>query len=222
MSICDVKTYDVKVVGSIVPVTPLVQMPSGGDRKKKHETWMQTLNIILDDESASYIENNIYRRKVEGENIDSEQMKCRKIYQIPVYTANGIRGMLRRKCAYLVLDAITKRLKKRGEIDKWLEIVNLLRAGGGKDQSVVHNVPPKRIYEYVLKENIHLGLFGGGLCFDGRLFGTDAIPLSVESYFVLKKMGMRVPDESEIFSLPLHYEIRDMRHWVRRKFLLYL
>jgi len=135
-------------------------------------------------------------------------------FSVPIFTANGIRGMLRRKAGDLILRAAGKtREDAAKKTIKDMDIVNMIRVGGGRNFSDQSEALPTEVEEYVLTKNIHLGLFGGGLNIDGRLSNTDLVPVCLEVAPKLERLGLEMEDYNNI---PFSWEIKDFRSWVRK------
>ncbi len=206
--------------GYLIPVTPLTQMPADTRNKKKNKkknsddkVKMAYQEFILSEEMANRLYQLKTKRAMSSEDEDQEEEnKISRYYKVPIFTANGIRGVLRRKCAYSILNAISKREKIKN-----YDVVDLLRAGGNRVVKYVLVSTFDEINKYVLEKNPHLGLFGGTLNIPARLYGSDAIPLTIETAEWLAKRKMKAPSTiDESVDLPFLSQIKNIRSWIRR------
>jgi len=135
-----------KVTFNVKNVTPICQIEGSNKERVKH----------LDNAEIDTITIKTISKIVNGE-----------IVEIPIYTANGFRGLMRRVAGSILLE---KYLQKGFNIKP--EDFHLMMAGGGSN----YQTQPFDIEEKVRELNPVISLFGTSLAVEGKLIVTHLEP----------------------------------------------
>jgi len=130
------------------------------------------------------------------------------VTEVPVFSANGMRGMLRRACAEVILDKfLAEGVKAPVHVVQWM----FAGAARNAKETLSKAALPALIQdETMISGNIHAGLFGGGLGLPSAFKIEDLVPCVDE----VNTAGL-LEDISTIADLPKAWEILGFRGWVR-------
>lgn len=123
-------------------------------------------------EDASKIKNAVIRVKKQKTFVENS-FGAKKALQVPIYTANGFRGMLRRETMAVMVDAYAKRVKDGEKIIATPEDYHLMNAGGGN----MYQEQSFDVVDEVRRLNPQISLFGASLAIEGKLKISNFIPI---------------------------------------------
>jgi len=122
-------------------------------------------------ENASSIKNAMIKVKRQKTFVEN-RYGVKKPLQVPIYTGNGYRGMLRRETMAVMLEAYAKKAKEGENIIATPEDYHLMNAGGGS----MYQEQPFDVVDEVRKLNPQLSLFGASLAIEGKLKISNFVP----------------------------------------------
>ena len=131
-------------------------------------------------------------KSLDNQEIDTTTVKTMTILyegvpvEIPIYTANGFRGMLRR---VIGADIIAKALEKGIPVNP--RNLHLMMAGGGSN----YQTQPFEIEEQIRELNPLISAFGTSLAIEGKLMITHLVP---EDPMIAEKIEKKENEEEKI------------------------